>query len=169
MGNQRLAVIIVPIPMTIIAIAAVVLRLTARQMQRIHLGADDYTILGALVRKDSLRSRASCLKWWRWQLFCAVMCIPIILGLFKHGCERSISRLNSNAGATEGTMGQHEPATESGLIMAKHQNSIDAMVCASCYQIKCNCHWHRFLDSLGRAMDCRTRRRIDQNQRSSPL
>ena len=61
MGNQRLAVIIVPIPMTIIAIAAVVFRLTARHMQRVHLGADDYTILGALVRKDPLRSRASYL------------------------------------------------------------------------------------------------------------
>ena len=61
MGNQRLAVIIVPIPMTIIAIAAVVLRLIARQMQRVHLGADDYTILGALVGTDSLRSRANYL------------------------------------------------------------------------------------------------------------
>ena len=58
MGNRRLAVIIVPIAVTIIAIAAVGLRFTARQMQRVHLGADDYTILGALVRQDSLRSRA---------------------------------------------------------------------------------------------------------------
>ena len=57
--NQRLAVIIVPIPMTILAITAVVLRFTARRMQRVHLGADDYTILGALVRKDSLRLRTS--------------------------------------------------------------------------------------------------------------
>ena len=61
MGNRRLAVIIVPIPVTIMAIAAVVLRFTARRMQRVHLGADDYTILGALVRKDSFRSRASYL------------------------------------------------------------------------------------------------------------
>ena len=59
MGNQRLAVIIVPIPMTIIAIAAVVLRLTARKIQRVRFGADDYTIFGALVRKNSLRSRVS--------------------------------------------------------------------------------------------------------------
>ena len=59
MGNQRLAVIIVPIPMTILAITAVVLRFTARRIQRVKLGADDYTILGALVRKGFLRSRIS--------------------------------------------------------------------------------------------------------------
>ena len=39
--------------------------------------------------------------------------------------SRSISRFNSNPGATEGTIGQHEPANISGLIMVKHQNSID--------------------------------------------
>ena len=59
--NQRLAVIIVPIPMTILAITAVVLRLTARRIQRVHLGADDYTILCALVHENSLYLRTSYL------------------------------------------------------------------------------------------------------------
>ena len=59
MGNLKLAVIIVPIPVTIIAIAAVVLQLVARQMEGVRFGADDCTILGALVQKASLRSRAS--------------------------------------------------------------------------------------------------------------
>ena len=82
-------------------------------------------------------------------------------------------RLHANTSysrwATYGTMGQHELATKLGLIMAKHQNTIDGMVWASRYRIKCNCHWYRFWDSLGRAMDCRTRRRTNQIQRSSPL
>ena len=50
MEDRRLATILVPIFLSVLAILAVSLRLIARRLNRTSLGLDDWTILIALVR-----------------------------------------------------------------------------------------------------------------------
>lgn len=56
-GDQRPTILALSIAFPIISVLAVILRFEARRVKRVHLGADDWTILAALVRgpQDLLR------------------------------------------------------------------------------------------------------------------
>lgn len=56
MEDRKLATILVPIFLSVLAILAVSLRLIARRMNRTSLGPDDWTVLIALVCSGYLNS-----------------------------------------------------------------------------------------------------------------
>ena len=59
MADLRPTVIAVPMVMAAVAIVAVGLRIIARRTVRVCLGADDYTIIAALVRVNLRHSLAT--------------------------------------------------------------------------------------------------------------
>ena len=50
MSSLKPTIAALGVAMPLLAVAAVMLRFKARQMKRMHLGADDFTIVPALVR-----------------------------------------------------------------------------------------------------------------------
>ena len=55
MSSLKPTIVGLGVAMPLLAVAAVMLRLKAIQMKRVHLGADDFTIVAALVRSSIIQ------------------------------------------------------------------------------------------------------------------
>ena len=79
-GDQRPAILGVSIALPIISILAVLLRIESRRVKRIQLGADDWTIIGALVSHSTSRLSSFLAYTEATQLLTIGVTLDVLLG-----------------------------------------------------------------------------------------